>query len=114
MIRSSNKISDKIKRNCLDDVSYDSKWDNFRAKPFFFFFLFFHMYASYRIMLYTVLEHTYSQPRACVRMCVRAQRGRLKNYRLSGGLQMAHKTKWIAGLSVVIRSVTSKYRCRPG
>lgn len=69
------------------------------------------MYTSYRIMFYTVLE-TYI---ACACICVReCTRGRLKNYRLSGGLQMAHKTKWIAGLSVVIRSVTSKYRCTPG
>lgn len=57
MIRSSNKISDKIKRNCLDDVSYDSKWDNFRAKPFFFFSLFSYVriiqnYALYRVGTY--------------------------------------------------------------
>ena len=38
-------------------------------------------------------------------------RQRLKNYRLSGGLQMADAIKWIAGLFVVTRSVTSKYPC---
>lgn len=74
------------------------------------------MYTSYRIMFYMVLGiYIASHARVCVHVHVRAcTRGRLKNYRLSGGLQMAHKTKWIAGLSVVIRSVTSKYRCTPG
>lgn len=101
----------------VDDVSYGARngtvfeWNIF---PFFFFFLIY-VYIIQNYVLYGV-RNIYSQPRARMRArtCAGVYRGRLKNYRLSGGLQMAHKTKWIAGLSVVIRSVTSKYRCTPG
>lgn len=76
MIRSSNKISDKIKRNCLDDVSYDSKWDNFRAKPFFFFLSFFictHHTELCFIPCWNIRIASHARAYVCV--CVRSEDG---------------------------------------